>query len=231
MTTWIALRCDLEQVDTAARPCRCTAPTRKRKPRQCPRVPGFGYNRVLIGHTETRYLVHCKRTCRSQSTGPLQWDHLGSRVPLSFVIIRCPRSLLDPCWCAVGAVSRYSHFWYRLFGAQQPWQILVRCVLVNTLQYHDTVDFVQDSETDDPQLVAEKGVGRNHCKTMGKRGHSSGTVVWTRPTSKFLSSKTGVHVPTVETRSSTLAGNVIVAEEPAGWMALETAQRRESYSS
>ena len=31
-------------------------------------------------------------------------------------------------------------------------------MLVNTLQYHDTVDFVQDSETEDPQLVAEPGV-------------------------------------------------------------------------
>ena len=42
------------------------------------------------------------------------------------------------------------------------------CVLVNTLQYHDTVDLVQDSETEDPQLVAEPGVGRNHGETMGK---------------------------------------------------------------
>ena len=46
--------------------------------------------------------------------------------------------------------------------------IPVQCVLVITLQYHDTVDFVQDSETKDPQLVAEPGVGRNHGKTMGK---------------------------------------------------------------
>ena len=53
---------------------------------------------------------------------------------------------------------------------------------------------------------------------------------WTGPTSKFLNSNTGVHVPTMETRSSTLAGNLIVAEEPAGWMALETAQRRKSDS-
>ena len=42
-------------------------------------------------------------------------------------------------------------------------------VLVNTLQYHDTVDFVQDTETENPQLVAELWrVGRNHRKTMGK---------------------------------------------------------------
>ena len=68
----------------------------------------------------------------------------------------------------VGAVSRYCHSWYGLFGHQQLWQIFVLCVLVNSLQYHDTVDFVQDSETEDPQLVAELGVGRNHGKTMGK---------------------------------------------------------------
>ena len=46
--------------------------------------------------------------------------------------------------------------------------IFVQCVVINTLQYHDTVDLVQDSEMEDPQLVAERGVGRNHGKTMGK---------------------------------------------------------------
>ena len=51
---------------------------------------------------------------------------------------------LIPVGVLVGAVSRYCHSWYRLFGHQQPWQILVLCVLVYTLQYHNTVDFVQD---------------------------------------------------------------------------------------
>ena len=73
----------------------------------------------------------------------------------------------------VGAVSRYCHFWYRLFGPLQHRQIFVRCVLVNTLQYNDTVDFVQDSETEDPQLVAEPGVGRKHDKTMETRSSTS----------------------------------------------------------
>ena len=54
------------------------------------------------------------------------------------------------------------------------------CVLVNTFQYHDTVDFIKDSETKDPQLVAEPGVGRNHG-------------VWTGCTSKFLSANLGAH--------------------------------------
>ena len=31
--------------------------------------------------------------------------------------------------------------------------IPVLCVLVNTLQYHDTVDLVQDSEKEDPHAV------------------------------------------------------------------------------
>ena len=60
----------------------------------------------------------------------------------SFGVLDC---FLIPVGVLVGAVSRYCHSWYRLFGPQQPWQILVRCVLVNTSQYHDTVDVVQDS--------------------------------------------------------------------------------------
>ena len=39
--------------------------------------------------------------------------------------------------------------------------------MVSTLQYHDPVDFVKEFETEDPQLVAEPGVGRNHGGTMG----------------------------------------------------------------
>ena len=46
--------------------------------------------------------------------------------------------------------------------------IPVLVALANTLQSHDTVDYVQDSETEDPQLVAEPRVGRNHGHTMVK---------------------------------------------------------------
>ena len=34
--------------------------------------------------------------------------------------------------------------------------IIVHCVLVNTLQYHDTVDLVQDAETEDPHRDKER---------------------------------------------------------------------------
>ena len=43
--------------------------------------------------------------------------------------------------------------------------------------------------------------------------------------SKFLNANIGVHIQTMETRSSTLASDFIVAEEQAGRMALETAPR------
>ena len=42
------------------------------------------------------------------------------------------------------------------------------CAFPKWLQYHDSVSVVQGSETEDPQLVAEPGVGRNHGEAMGK---------------------------------------------------------------
>ena len=41
-------------------------------------------------------------------------------------------------------------------------------VLVNTLQYLNTVDFVQNSETEDPQLVAEPARGSKPWLRNGK---------------------------------------------------------------
>ena len=32
--------------------------------------------------------------------------------------------------------------------------IFVQCLLINTLEYHDTFDFVQDTETEDPKRRA-----------------------------------------------------------------------------
>ena len=42
------------------------------------------------------------------------------------------------------------------------------CALMNWPQYHDAVIVAQESETEDPHLVAEPGVGRNHGEAMGK---------------------------------------------------------------
>ena len=42
------------------------------------------------------------------------------------------------------------------------------CASAKWLQYHDSVCVVQGSETEDPQLVAEPVVGRNHGQAMGK---------------------------------------------------------------
>ena len=81
------------------------------------------------------------------------------------------------------------------------------CVLVYRLSYHDTATSVKDSETGDPQLVAQPSVGRNHpwrAMEKSRRGHSSGTV-WPGTTSEILSANSSVHLPSMEARPSTWA--------------------------
>ena len=118
---------------------------------------------------------------------------------------------------------------YRIFRPQQPWQILVRCVLVNTLQHHDTVGFCINIP--DGRSTVGSGARRGTKPWQDNGKELMRTQQWDHDlagsTSKFLSANTGAHVPTMETRSSTLAGDIIIAEEPAREMAFETAQRRE----
>ena len=69
------------------------------------------------------------------------WDHP--------VVIGCFPSL---CWC----VGESSITVLPLLGEiictfATATTLSCVCVLVNTLQYHDTVGFVKDSETEDPQ--------------------------------------------------------------------------------
>ena len=56
-------------------------------------------------------------------------------------------SLLVCWWSSITILPLLVHI-IRIFATVT---IPVLCVLVNTLQCHDTVDFVQDSETEDPQ--------------------------------------------------------------------------------
>ena len=90
----------------------------------------------------------------------------------SFVIIvhlwfiRRPRSFFTYCWCVGGSSITILPLLVQIFRTFAIVTFFVLCVMVNTLPYHDPVDFVQDPETEDPQLVAEPSVGRNHGKTM-----------------------------------------------------------------
>ena len=71
----------------------------------------------------------------------------GSESKTSFVIIvhlwfiRCPRSFLDPCWCVGGCSFTILPLLVQIIRTCATVTTPVRCVLVNTLQYHDTVDF------------------------------------------------------------------------------------------
>ena len=113
---------------------------------------------VLVCHPHLTIIICCTAVW-AQTCG---LEHKTSFVIIVHLwFIRRPQLFVSPCWCVGGAVSH-------IFRTCATVTIFILCVLVNTLQYHDTVDFAQDSETENPQLVAEPGVGRNHGKTMGK---------------------------------------------------------------
>ena len=107
------------------------------------------------------------------------------------------------------------------------------CVLVKRRQYHRTANSVKGSETGDPQLVAEPGVGRNHEWAMGKsrRGHRSATTVWTRSTSELLSASSGVLLPPNGSAISDFGKRPHHCRRTGGWMAFAPAQKREPDSS
>ena len=99
----------------------------------------------------------------------------GSEHKTSFVIILHHRFIwraclfLDPCWCVGGSSITILPLLVQIIWTFTTLTSLCSlCAGTHMLQYHDTVDFVQDSETEDPQLVAEPSAGRNHGKTMGK---------------------------------------------------------------
>ena len=113
---------------------------------------------IFVCHPHLTIII-CRTAVWAQACGSEHKTSLSLSCIIGlFGVLDC---FLIPVVCLVGAVSRYCHSWYRLFGPQQPWQIFVRCVLVNTLQYHDTGDFFRFSfrfRTEDPQLVAEPAV-------------------------------------------------------------------------
>ena len=61
------------------------------------------------------------------------------------------------CWCVGGSSTTILPLLVQIIRTFANVTIFVQCVLVNTLQYHHTVDFVQDSETEDPQWSSVLG--------------------------------------------------------------------------
>ena len=122
---------------------------------------------ILICHPHLTSIIICRTAVWAQACGS---EHKTS----FFVIIvhlwfsRCPQSFVVAVGVFGGSSITILLFLVRIIWTFATVTSFVLCVLVNTLQYHDIVDIVQDSETEDPQLVAEPGVGRNHGKTMGK---------------------------------------------------------------
>ena len=179
---------------------------------------------ILVCHPHLTIII-CRTAVWAQACGSEHKTSFVIIVHLWFIcVLDC---FLIPFGVWVGAVSRHCHFWYRLFGPQQPWQIFVRCVLVNTLQYHDTVDFVQDSETEDPQLVAERARGTKPWQDNGKEFMT--TQQWDHGLDR-------IHLQVYQRqhwRTHTDNGNAICRQphrcrrtSRGGWL-LKTAQKRE----
>ena len=104
-------------------------------------------------------IISCRTAFRAQACGSERKTSFVTIVHLWFT--PCPQS----CVVAVGVFGG-SNITILLFLVRNIWTFGTVItpflgVLVNTLQYHDTV-------TEDPQLVAEQRVGRNHGNTMGK---------------------------------------------------------------
>ena len=83
--------------------------------------------------------------------------HPHLTIIISFVIIvhlwfiRCPRSFLDNCWCVGVSSITILPLLVQIIRTFATLTNLCSVCAGNTLHYHDTVDFVQDSETEDPQ--------------------------------------------------------------------------------
>ena len=118
----------------------------------------------------------------------------------------------------VGVVPRYCHFWYRLFGPTHLQQFWFVCV--NELATVSRYCYCGARVRDGRSTVSSRSLAWNETITRQwdrvDEEHGSGTTFWTGPTSKFLSANSGLHLPTMEVRPSTLAGDLFVAEEPAG---------------
>ena len=93
---------------------------------------------ILVCHPHLTIII-CRTAVWAQAC--------GSERKTSFVIIvhvgfiRCPRSFLDPCWCIGWSSITILPLLVHVVRTSATVTTPVRCVLVNTLQYHDTVDF------------------------------------------------------------------------------------------
>ena len=102
---------------------------------------------ILICHSHLTSIIICRTAVWAQAC--------GSEHRTSFVIIvhlwsiRCAQSFVVAVGVSGGNGITILLFLVRIFWTFATVKIFVLCVLVNTLQYHDTVDIVQDSETED----------------------------------------------------------------------------------
>ena len=121
---------------------------------------------LSVCHPHLTTIVHCTAVW-AQARGLKQ----KKKKVLSLSVIFGSSGILDRillCWRSGGSSITILPLLVLSIRTIATVASIVQCAQVNTLQYHDTFDLVPDFETEDPQLVAEPGVGPNHGKRMGK---------------------------------------------------------------
>ena len=118
----------------------------------------------LPSHESYRTCVVYPCLSSSSDDHPLLHSCLGTGMRFGIITIFChyrsslvhlPLSLVCCCrWCEQYHDTAISGIDILTFATVTTF---VQCVLVYTLQYHDTANLVHDSGTEDPQLVAERG--------------------------------------------------------------------------
>ena len=171
---WIALRCDLEQVDKAARPYRHISQTRKWMHQQLFQVLRFGHNQVWTNHTGTRFSTHCKRTPISARTERRR-SHATERSPFRVFLHHRRWSGDDrgrdrhPEYRAVREELNAAQKARGFFGMKDAQQIT--CQSSHTCT-RDPVAWTtihqQETMTQHPHAVADHG-RKQHCEICGNR--------------------------------------------------------------
>ena len=101
----------------------------------------------LSSSSDKHHLLHsCLGTGMRVGTKNKFCHYRASLVHSASFIVSCC------CWCLGGSSITIMPLLVQIIRTFAIVTMFVQRVLVNTLRYHDTVDFAQDSETEDPHL-------------------------------------------------------------------------------
>ena len=135
---------------------------------------------ILVCHLRLT-IIHCCTAVWAQACG---LDHKNKFRHFLASLIHSASAIVFPSVCWWGSVTILLLLVHviRTFATVTT---TVLGVLVNTLQYHDTVDFVQDSETEDPQFGSGAGAWIETMASQWDRVDDGPTPQFSVPTHEY----------------------------------------------